>query len=98
MLRKSRHILILLILSLLVLGLTAHSLPTAALCACVNPSDDTGSAPPMEACLVCLLQAGVCCPYSQTISTSANLRNMDEIPSPNPLEHPIRITHPPTLD
>jgi hypothetical protein len=97
MLRKYHRILLFLTLSLLVLGLAAHSLPRTDLCACGNPADNPGNAAPMDACLACLLQAGIFSPGVQQLNTSAYSLRMDDLASPRALDHPVKITHPPTL-
>lgn len=97
MLKNHHRILLVLTLGLLTLGLAAHSLPIPSLCACVSPAKDAGNAAPMDACLACLLQAGIYRPGVQLLNISANSLHMDELAIPGALEHPIQITHPPTL-
>jgi hypothetical protein len=84
-------------LSLLLLGLAAHAVPSGSVCACADISESQAGSPGLDACLACQLQAGV-----QVFSVSA-LSPGDETPEVVsilfliPLEHTTQISRPPIL-
>jgi len=95
--KTSWRVFLALTLSLLLLGLAAHSVPAIPTCACVNNLNESNTSFGLEACLVCQLQTGVC--------ITANLSDLpDNIPAggknpfrPSPLKHAAEISHPPIL-
>lgn len=97
MLKNYHRILLVVTLGLLTFGLAAHVLPIPSLCACVSPANDAGNAAPMDACLACLLQAGICIPGLQQLNISASSPRVAELSSPSARQHPLDVAHPPTL-
>jgi len=84
-------------LSLLLLGLAAHSAPAASLCACTNVPDSANGALELEACLVCQLQTGVQVSTVSPFHLDSKLPGANNFPSSLPLKHADKIIHPPIL-
>jgi hypothetical protein len=84
-------------LTMLLLGLAAHSMPFVSVCACADISEAQAGTSGLDACLVCQLQTGVQVSSVSTLSSGDELPSMDNAPFPVPQEHVARIPHPPIL-
>ena len=89
-----RRTLLAMILTLLLLGLVAHSLPVT-LCGCAKLANESDTAWNPDLCLVCQLQAGIhLSVYNAGLNQEIALR-MDDRSVLNPLNHTSRVLHPP---
>ena len=90
-----RTFLLAITLTLLVFGLTAHSLPAISLCGCVTTPEDGTGVSNLDLCLICQLQTGV---HTLSCPTGPNHKNafhaIDQL-SLNPLERVFPVLHPP---
>jgi hypothetical protein len=90
-----QRILLVVTLTVLLLGLAAHSLPVS-LCGCLNTPDDTTSASYLDVCLVCQLQTGIHTSVHASSLSNDQVYEESDHPRLKPLEHTIQVLHPPT--
>jgi len=93
----SQRLVLILTLCLLMIGLAAHSVSAASLCACVDTTEGGNCASGVEACLVCQLQSGVLTASLPTPMAGGKLPGVIRLPIRIPLERAERISHPPIL-
>jgi len=95
---KTQHLLFLAItLSVSLLALTAHSIPTNSLCVCTDRAGDTTRTAGLDLCLVCQLQTGVIVSVILLILPDGGLAGLNYASSQIPEKHATRIPHPPAL-
>ena len=84
-------------LSLLLLGLSAHSVPSVSVCACADISESQTGSLGLDACLVCQLQTGIQASSVSALSPGDEMPEVVSILFLIPLEHTTRISRPPIL-
>ena len=84
-------------LTMLLLGLAAHSVPSVSVCACADYSEGQTGSSGLDACLVCQLKAGAQVSSVSTLSPGDELPGVDSTLFLILLEHATRIPHPPIL-
>ena len=87
---------LILTLSLLLLGLAAHSAP-ASLCACADSLDDAKSTSGLDACLVCQLETGAYATLVLVVLPDNKPSSVNNAASLSPLKHAAEIPHPPIV-
>jgi hypothetical protein len=81
-------------LTLLLVGLAAHSLPVS-LCGCTSTSQEETSSSNLDLCLVCQLQVGIYTSACPACLIHDDVFHVSNHPGLNPLERAISILHPP---
>lgn len=90
-----QRLLLITILTSMVLGLAAHSLPVD-LCTCGTPSGEDAASPiTPDLCLVCQLESGVHTPALSSGLVSDLVFQVSDQPALTPLEHTVQVLHPP---
>ncbi|MCG2787783.1 MAG: hypothetical protein L6461_22065 [Anaerolineae bacterium] len=84
-------------LSLLLLGLAAHAVPSGSVCACADVSESQTGSPGLDACLVCQLQTGIQVSSVSVLSPGDEMPEVASILFLIPLEHTTQISRPPIL-
>jgi hypothetical protein len=84
-------------LSLLLLGLAAHAVPSVSVCACADISESQTGSSELDACLVCQLQTGVQVSSISMLSPGDKMLEVASTLFLIPLEHTTRIPRPPIL-
>lgn len=94
---KTKHLVLLAItLSVFVLALAAHSIPTNSLCVCTDRAGDATRTAGFDLCLVCQLQTGVIVSVILPLLPEGGWVGLNYVSSQVPQKHVARIPHPPT--
>lgn len=95
---KTQQLLFLILtLSVFLLALAVHALPSYPLCDCTDRTGDTPRTAGFDLCLVCQLQAGVIVSVIVPVLPEGNLVGLQYTYSSFPKTHVVVIPHPPTL-
>jgi hypothetical protein len=93
----SQRFLLVFTLSLLLLGLAAHAVPSVSVCACADISESQAGSPGLDACLVCQLQTGIQVSSVSALAPGDEISEVVSILFLIPLEHATQISRPPIL-
>jgi hypothetical protein len=94
---KTQQLLFLVLtLSVFLLGLAAHAIPSNLLCVCTDRAGDAPRTAGFDLCLVCQLQTGVIVSVILPLLPEGGLVGLNYLSSQIQQKHATLIPHPPT--